>query len=198
MIILLRSVLRLPTTFKITFARIIRCNSFRSMCNVMVDWLLKSVDVAVSHTVVHSWRFHSCPWSNRRWCHRYILAVCGSCTTWDMLLNLSRRWVLCIYGCDTVIMIITIKKGLNAVSSKKHRVLAHLILTVVLPVTICIFSIKVIFIWWHKWRSKSSIEQIIPIVVLEPYMILYLLRTIKSKSVDWFTLDKFIYKVSGL
>ena len=112
-----------------------------------------------------------------------------------MLFDHSRRRILGVYSSDIIIMVITIEKRLDAVPSQQHRILPHLLLIVILPVTVCIFCVEVILIWGHKRRGDFPVYQVIPVEAFEPYMLLDFLRTVKSETVNRFSLDQTVNEV---
>ena len=52
-----------------------------------------------------------------------------------------------------VIIVVPIEESLNTISPQKKRVLSHLFLIVVLPLTVCILGIKIVFFWRYERRN---------------------------------------------
>lgn len=94
-----------------------------------------------------------------------------------------------------IIVVVAIEECLDTVPSEQHRVLPHLILIIVLPVRIRVLRIEVIFLGWDERRFELLIEEVVPVVPLEPNMVFDLLGTVQTKSIDWFSLDQFIYEI---
>ena len=74
----------------------------------------------------------------------------------------------------------------------------HLLLIIVLPVAVRVLCIEVVLIGWHEGRRDLPGVQLVPVVPLEPYVVLDLLRAIKAESVDRLPLDQLVDEVSRL
>lgn len=99
-------------------------------------------------------------------------------------------WGVFLINCsDFLIVIITVEKSLNTVSPQKHRILPHLVCVVIFPLAICIFGIKVVLLGWNERWFDFAIKQLIPIITFKPDVIFYLLRSIKSQTIDRLSLD---------
>lgn len=96
--------------------------------------------------------------------------------------------IIALLGSDLIIVVVPVEQCLNTVSPQEHGVLPYLILIIVLPIGIRILGIKVIFLWWNKGWLHLFIEEIVPVVTLEPHMVLDFLRSIESKTIDRFSL----------
>jgi len=120
---------------------------------------------------------------------------------WSSLVNFL---VLCIdssNGCSThrckcVVKIVSVKEGLNRWTPEKQSIFFHLLSIFVFPIIIRIFGIKIVFIWWYIRSLYSFVEKIIEWVVLQPWMLFDFFRSIKSESIDWFSLKSFIDEIS--
>lgn len=97
-----------------------------------------------------------------------------------------------------IVVVVSIEECLDTVPSEQHRVLPHLILIIVLPVRIRILRIEVIFLGWDERRLDFLTEELVPVVSLEPNMVFDFLGTVETESIDWFSLDQFIYEICGL
>ena len=76
-------------------------------------------------------------------------------------------------------MVITLEQFLNAWSFKLGNGFLHLLSIRVFPLTVSIFGIKVVLSWWRDERGGNLLAvELIPVVVLEPLMILKVLRTV--------------------
>ena len=113
-----------------------------------------------------------------------------------MFLNHLR--VLCAQGCQLIVVIVTVKEGLNAVPSQDNRILPHLLSTVILPFAVRILCIEIVFFRWYKGRLDFFGKQLFPVVVFEPNMLFNFQRTIKTESVDWLSLYKLVDKIGCL
>lgn len=97
-----------------------------------------------------------------------------------MFFDHSGRRVLGIDCRYVVVVVISVEEGLHAVASEEHRVLTHLLLAIVLPVTVRVLRIEIVLIGRHERRGDLLLKELIPLVVFEPYMVLDLLGSIKT------------------
>lgn len=120
---------------------------------------------------------------------------------WSSLVNFL---VLCIdssnscatHCCKCVVKIVSVKESLNRWAPEKQSIFFHLLSIFVFPIIIRIFGIKIVFIWWDVRSLYSFVEKIIEWVVLQPWMLFDFFRSIKSESIDWFSLKSFINEIS--
>ena len=160
--------------------------------DIVIDALSQCIDIAISCTV-STWFCISATLSDGLGHWRVLTSSCiwtTRCdTTRNMFFNQTRGWVLGIKCSYVIIMVITVKKGLYTVPTEEHRILSHLLICIVFPVAVSIFSVEVIFIGWQERWNYFAVKEFIPVVVLKPHMILNFLRPIKTKSVNGFALD---------
>jgi hypothetical protein len=63
---------------------------------------------------------------------------------------------------EVFIVVVSNKCFLDILLVEKLHVLLNLFAILVLPLTVSIVSVKVVFVWWHEWRSKSLMKKIVP------------------------------------
>jgi hypothetical protein len=115
-----------------------------------------------------------------------------------MLFNGAWWRILGIQSCYIVIVIVAIEEGLYTVASEEHRILSHLFLVIIFPITVGILSIKIVFIGRHKRGRDTLIVEIVPIEIAEPDMVFDFLWTVQTETVNRLALYEFINKVGCL
>ena len=114
-----------------------------------------------------------------------------------MLLYLTRG-VLEVDGRYVIVVIVPVEQGLHRVPPQKHRVLPHLLFIIVLPVAISVLGIEVVLVGRHEGGRDLPGVQIIPVVSLEPYVVLDLLWAVQAKAVDRLPLNQLVDEVGRL
>jgi hypothetical protein len=95
--------------------------------------------------------------------------------------------------------VVVVCKGLlHIFLVQELHILLNLFAILVLPLTVCVICVEVVFIWRDKWRLEPLAKQIVPREVPEPRVIFYILRPIESKSIEWLPLDETVDEVSSL
>lgn len=77
------------------------------------------------------------------------------------------------------------------------HVLLNLFTILILPLTVCIICIEVVFIWRDEWGLKPLAKEVVPWKVSQPWVIFNVLRPIETKSIKWFSLDESVNEVSS-
>jgi hypothetical protein len=78
-------------------------------------------------------------------------------------------------------------------------VLQHLLRVCVLPFTVCVFCIKVIFgKRWYEWSAHPFFNERLPVKTVEPLVLFENLRPFLTETVSRLALDEPVDKVSGL
>ena len=129
--------------------------------------------------------------------HLHVAAVQGS---WRRGLNLTRSLTLDLStrGCllhhvgvllatlhlgHSVVVVVASKKLLHLRVLQLLNILQHLFCVGVLPFTVRVFEIEVVFIRvWHKWRRQHLVIKGVPVIILKPNMILDFLRPVVTKA----------------
>ena len=86
-------------------------------------------------------------------------------------------------------MVVSSEQLLNAWSFKLCNRLLHLLCIGVLPLRVSVLGIKIVLtLRRNKWRVRTFVKQLVPVIVLEPFMVLKVLGTVQPKSVGRFSL----------
>ena len=101
--------------------------------------------------------------------------------------------------CHCLVMIIAFKKLLDAWSLQFSDVLKHLFRVGVLPLTVCVLGVEVIFSPGRDKRCRHLLLiKSLPVEAQEPRMFLKNLWAFFSESISWFSLNEPVNEVSGL
>jgi hypothetical protein len=96
-------------------------------------------------------------------------------------------------------MIVTLKELLDARSLQFCLMLDHSFRVGILPVTISVLRVEVIFMSRRdEWRLHALLIQGLPIEAIEPAMLLKHLGAFFAETITWLTLQKFIDEVGCL
>ena len=96
-------------------------------------------------------------------------------------------------------MVVAFEELLDARSLQLCLVLQHLFRVRILPLTVRVFLIEVIFmLGWHKGRTYTLLAQRIPVEVREPLVLLHDVGTFFAQSVCRLSLDQAIDQVGCL
>ena len=128
---------------------------------------------------------------------------------WAWLRNfsslLSEQYLLSVYeclvlaqGCQLVVVVVTVEEALNRISSEHKGILFEVFIFLVLPFLVYIFLVEVVLLRWHEGRLYLPVPKVLPGEVFEPRMRLYFSRSIYSQTVNWLSLNHFIYEISCL
>ncbi len=121
---------------------------------------------------------------------RYFTALCC-----EHVLACIDKGLVLTQSCQLEIVVVTVEESLHWVTSQHHHVLLELFIILIFPIFINVLLIKIIFSRWNKWWLDFFIPQILPWVILKPWMILHLSRSIKSESIHRLSLNSLIDKI---
>ena len=84
---------------------------------------------------------------------------------------------------EVLIVIVSIEKFFEFFLIQQLHVLLDLITVIVFPVTVGVVGVEVVLNGRIEWRSHSMIEEVVPLEVPEPWVILYVFWTVEPQSV---------------
>jgi len=92
-------------------------------------------------------------------------------------------------------MVISHEKFLNTRALQQCLVLLHLFGVGILPITVGIFSVEVVFFGRDKGRDDLFLEKFFPGIAFEPEVVFEILRSILTESVGRFTQNELVNEV---
>ncbi len=100
---------------------------------------------------------------------------------------------------NTFIMVVACEKLLNRRSLQLLLILLHLFWVFVFPLRVGVLRVEVVFWnWWDEWRSQRFAIKLVPIHILQPYVIFNLFRAIQPKSSSGLSLNQSVNKISRI
>lgn len=106
-----------------------------------------------------------------------------SLTLLSILLLFNLQFFLVHFFIKVLVMVITIEKFFEFLLVQQLHILLDLVTVVVLPLAVRVVRVEVVFVRWNERRGHPMVEQVVPLEVPQPRMILHILRTIQPQSI---------------
>ena len=92
--------------------------------------------------------------------------------------------------CDLLIVVVTGKKSLNGGSLQRDLLFLHLGTVCVFPVLVCVNGVKIVFLGrWVERRLDLFVVQRLPVVPIEPAVLLDLIWAVVTQPIRWLPLN---------